>query len=119
MIDVNKTWDDRKTMDKDDIDKLAHAGADMPDGLSTADQLLFLKLRYLYTLHRAGAIGAERGKIDKQKILEQFRADKIAEGIYHESIRICNGLSPVMSEANKSDCERCKRLVAIFTGLER
>lgn len=119
MIDVHATWDDRKMTDKADIDKLACAGADMPDDLTTSDQLLFLKLKYLYALHRLDAISTEQGRVGKIKIDKQHGLDKLWEGIWKNSADICNRLSPVMSEANKSDCERCKRLVAIFTGLER
>lgn len=105
-------------MTRTDIDKLARSGADMPDELTTADQLLFLKLKYLYALFKLGMLDADRGRVEKQKILEQHRADKVAEGIFHDSVLISNKFSPILAEANKSGCDICKKLVHIFTGLD-
>ncbi len=97
----------------------SRSGAYMPDDLTSAGQLLFLKLQFLNGTYRRGEISVERAKFEKLQIIKQYEHDEqrcVAWDMYADRIK---RLGAIASEANKSDCERCKRIVAIFTGIER
>lgn len=57
------------------LETFALENAPMPDGLSSAEQLLFQKFRYLYAAAALGKISREQGKREKFYILEQFKHD--------------------------------------------
>lgn len=101
-----------------DIETLAMDGGNMPEELSTAEQLLFQKLRCLYVTHRLGRVSLEQGRREKTMILNQFKSDQLAEQIYHQHLRIYNRTGTMLSDAEKSDCERCKRFARILDGRE-
>ena len=59
----------------DQLEELAMRNAAMPDGLSTAEQLLFLKFRLLYQTAALGSITPEQGRLEKLAILDRYRLD--------------------------------------------
>lgn len=61
------------------LEELAMQNAAMPDGLSTAEQLLFLKFRLLYQTAAAGSITPEQGRREKIAILDRYRQDCFSE----------------------------------------
>lgn len=60
-------------MTADQIEDLALAGAELPDGLNAAEQLLFLHFRYLYRYARLVDMPKEQGRREKAKILKEFQ----------------------------------------------
>lgn len=63
----------------DQLEDLAMHGAAMPDGLGTAEQLLFLKFRLLYQTAALGSITPEQGRREKLVILDRYRLDTFDE----------------------------------------
>jgi len=61
------------------LEDLAMQNAAMPDGLSTAEQLLFLKFRLLYQTAALGSITPEQGRREKIAILDRYRLDSFDE----------------------------------------
>jgi len=101
------------------IERIAFDDGEMPTNLNTAEQLLFQKVRYLYAMYRLGKVSRERGNKEKIKILEQFKADSLSQRIYEQHLRIYNSTGSMLADANKSDCERCKRFAGILDGREK
>lgn len=60
------------------LEELAMKGEPMPEGCSTAEQLLFLKFRYLYASAALGVIDAEQGRREKFYILGAYEKDMAA-----------------------------------------
>lgn len=54
-------------------ERIAMDGGEMPDGLHYPDQLLFLGLRYLYQSRNRGYITTEAGRLEKKKLLDDYR----------------------------------------------
>lgn len=63
----------------DQLEELAMQNAAMPGGLSTAEQLLFLKFRLLYQTAALGSITPEQGRREKLAILDRYRLDVFDE----------------------------------------
>lgn len=99
-----------------DIEAMAKSGKGMPDGLDSAEQLLFLKFRHLYAEFRLGQINREQGRREKAQILTQFGLDALTCQVMAKHIQIYNTACALLAEANKSDCERCRRLAAVLDG---
>lgn len=62
-------------MKTEDINKLAFAGAKLPDGLNLAERCLFLLLKDLYRSFKDGDITKAEGDRLKKKAMTQFAAD--------------------------------------------
>lgn len=60
-------------MKPDEIEDLALAGAELPDGLNAAEQLLFLQFRYLYRYARLVGMPKEQGRKEKSRLLREFQ----------------------------------------------
>lgn len=106
-------------MTVDELNRIAFSGADMPVGLNTAEQLLYLKLLYLYKLRSLGSIDTAKGKIMKAKFVKQFEGDLFNEQCFEETAGMRNRLSHHLIEVRKSGCPMCKRAVDIFDGTYR
>lgn len=66
-------------MDRQNLDRLAYAGVELPACLGYADALYFLMLRALYAQAKRTDMTAEQGRREKAKIEEAvrtFRADE-------------------------------------------
>lgn len=100
----------------DDIERAAIQGNEMPGELNTAEQLFYQKLRYLYAMFRTGKLDRRQGHLEKLRIIEQYKADLLAYRILESHRRIYNATSQLLSEANKSDCERCKKIAQLLDG---
>ena len=105
-------------MTAEQIERAAMKAPEMPEGLNTAEQLLFQKFRYLYAAARSGQINRDQGHQEKMRILSAFNTDMLREKIWNQHIEIAHRYEGLLAEAMKSDCERCKRLVRIFDGKE-
>ena len=60
-------------------EKIAMAGGEMPEGLSSADQQMFLELRLLYDSHKRGIVDRETARREKIKLLDRYRGNVIAD----------------------------------------
>lgn len=60
-------------------ERIAMAGGEMPDGLSSADQQMFLELRLLYDSHKRGIVDREAAKREKIKLLDKYRANVLVD----------------------------------------
>lgn len=56
-------------------EKIAMAGGEMPDDLTSTDQQMFLELRLLYHSYRKGIVDRETAKREKNKLLTNYRAN--------------------------------------------
>lgn len=56
-------------------ERIAMAGGEMPDELSSADQQMFLELRLLYDSHKRGIIDRETARKEKAKLLSNYHAN--------------------------------------------
>ena len=61
-------------------EKIAMSGGEMPDGLSSADQQMFLELRLLYDSYKRGIVDRETAKKEKMKLLTEYQANVIVDG---------------------------------------
>ena len=58
-----------------ELEDLAYRDAELPAGLSTQDQLLFLKFRCLYRYAKLSGMSQQQGKQEKQEILMSYITD--------------------------------------------
>ena len=72
----------------DQLEELAMRNAAMPDGLSSADQLLFLKFRLLYQTAALGNITLEQGRREKLAILDRYRLDCFDEKCWRHTRKL-------------------------------
>lgn len=56
-------------------ERIAMAGGEMPDGLGSTDQGMFLALRCLYHSYKTGIINRETATKEKNKLLTEYQAD--------------------------------------------
>ena len=72
-----------------ELEKLAMKGADLPDGITPEEQLLFLQLKYLYILHRSGKLTQEQGKAEKAKLISEYnnRVNQISKDKLMQTVR--------------------------------
>lgn len=106
-------------MTPEELERLAAADSEMPEGLEMPEQLLYLTLRTLYQNFRAGAVNRDRAKREKSRILvaygdvqSQYKVTKFHNEIYK---RLQNNVC----ELYKCGCEHCRKLINIFTGIDR
>lgn len=62
-------------------EKIAMAGGEMPDGLCSADQQMFLELRLLYKSHKMGIVDREAARREKSKLLDTHKGNLIMENL--------------------------------------
>ena len=72
----------------DQLEELAMRNAAMPGGLSSADQLLFLKFRLLYQTAALGSVMPEQGRREKIAIIDRYRLDVFDERCWHHTRKL-------------------------------
>lgn len=102
-----------------DLERLAASGADMPDGLKTHEQLLFLTLRELYTNFKSGAVNRERGRREKQSIMQAYEQLKFENSLLEEHIRLRRRLEYEVGSLHLCGCETCRKVARVFDGIDR
>lgn len=70
------------------LEDLAVHNAAMPDGLSTSEQLLFLKFRLLYQTAATGSITPEQGRREKIAILDRYQQDCFSEKCWCHTLKM-------------------------------
>ena len=100
------------------LEDLAFHGGEMPQGLSSCEQALFLKFRLLYTQARAVQMPPEQGKREKQAILEAFLIDQINEVVYAECNRIMqNTKQAVEAILQDEELQQNKKVQALLVAI--
>lgn len=101
----------------EEIEKLAADNSELPDGLTSPEQLLFLKLRSLYFLFRNRGIQKDAAKLEKTNIYKQFAQDELNWKCWQASLERQRKLSFMIQEIRKCECETCKKVLRIEEGL--
>lgn len=102
-----------------DLERLAAAGADMPDGLKLPEQLLFLTLRELYKNYRSGAVNKDRAKREKSKIMAAYNGLVFEQRVIDHHLAIRERIRKEMGNIYKCGCSDCQRMARILDGIER
>lgn len=98
--------------------KVKH-GDDMPDGLTQSEQLYYLSMVQLYKLFYSHVYDRSQAKSIKQDIISAYRKNAFEESLIKHHADIRNKYSYVMTEAEKTGCPICQKLVRIFDGREK
>lgn len=101
------------------LERMAMNGSDVPKGLTHSQQLFYLSMVQLYALYHNHTYTKEQAKNAKQEILSAYRKNAFDEKLIQYHADICNRYSHVLTEAEKSGCPICKKLVRIFDGREK
>lgn len=99
-----------------EIEKIAMHSDDMPDSLNSAEQLLFLSLRFLYESYNRKMIAREQAKKEKQSILSRFQELQRWVDIYQNTCQRRVKLSGLSKEVESGDCNRCKEIMRVLDG---
>lgn len=102
-------------MSQEELEKLAAQGAEMPDSLNGAEQLMFLSLRQLYAIFRTGKLQKDIAKAEKMKILKEYEVNSLLLRSWEYARQKEIRLAPLISKINKSGCELCKKVVKILS----
>lgn len=105
-------------MSTTEIEKLAAQGAEMPNSLNGAEQLLFLSLRQLYALFRSGKIKKDIAKIEKTKILREYDKYSLYFRAWDEARRRETEMSKLLHKMKETECDVCKEFFRIHSGIK-
>lgn len=106
-------------MTTDELERLAAADAEMPDGLEMPEELLYLTLRTLYQNFRSGAVNRDRAKREKSRIYVAYNGLKTQYKATEEHIKIRERLSQNIGEVYQCGCANCRKILNIFIGIDR
>lgn len=106
-------------MTTEELERLAATDAEMPEGLTMPEQLLFLTLRELYSNFRSGAVNRERAKREKSRIFVAYQSLINEYKATEQHLAIKKRLSHNIGELYQCGCPNCKRLLNIFVGVDR
>ena len=98
-------------------EKDAMSGAEMPDGLSYPDQILYLGLRMLYRQYYQKIIDRETAVLEKKKMIKQYQGLKFREEMGDHWVEIIRLTECARTEYRKNPChENAMRLINIIEG---
>lgn len=106
-------------MTPEELERLAATDGDVPDNLELPEQLLFLTLRELYSNYRNGVVNKERAKREKSRILVAYQKLMSDYKITRQNKEITKRLSHHIGDLYKCGCPNCRKLINIFTGVDR
>lgn len=107
MVDTNK------------IERLAADGSDMPDDLELPEQLLYLTLRELYGNFRSGHVNRDRAKREKSRIMVAYYELRQEYDLAKQYVEVRERLKHNIGELYNCGCPNCRKLINIFTGIDR
>lgn len=102
----------------DDLERGAMKSEPMPDNLAMPEQWLYMSLRMLYREYRSGAIEKEQARQEKRKLIDEYELMMLHHRAYTQASERANRYSHILTDAEKSGCEICKKIVKIFDGRE-
>lgn len=106
-------------MTMEEIERAAASGEEAPETLEMAEMLLFLTLRELYSNYKNGAVTRERASREKQRIITSYNGIRLTLDIAEQQLKIRHRLEKNIGELYKCGCPHCKKLIDIFTGIDR
>lgn len=106
-------------MTTEELERLAASNNEMPDGLALPEQLLYLTLRTLYQNFHSGALNKERAKREKSRINVAYQNLKNEYKIVEQHLEIRKRLTHTIGEIYSCGCPNCKKLLNVFTGIDR
>jgi hypothetical protein len=86
-------------MKPDELERLAHAGGELPPMLPMEEQMFFLSMRALYAQYRAGTLPKEQAIAEKQLIFAGYTA---AKAVFDDTRRLAK-LFPETIRATELD----------------
>ena len=107
-----------RSMGLTELERLAAKGDPLPDNLAMPEQWLYLSLRMLYREYRSGAIEKEQAGQEKRKLIDEYKLMMLHHRAYTQASDRVNRYSHILTDAEKSGCEICKKIVKIFDGRE-
>lgn len=107
-------------MTTEEIERLAASEVvEMPDNLEMPEQLLLLTLATLYHNYRIGAVNRDRAKREKSRILVGYGQVQSMYKVAKQHEEIQERLKKNIGTLYKCGCENCRKLLNIFTGVDR
>ena len=98
-------------------EKDAMAGAEMPDGLSYPDQILYLGLRMLYRQYYQKIIDRETAVREKKKMIKKYQGLKFREEMGDHWVEIIRLTECARTEYRKNPChENAMKLIETIEG---
>ena len=104
-------------MTGNDIFELARTRQPLPEGAGLSAQALYATARNIYRAYSQKLITADQAKREKAQALSRYRSWELGEAIAHSYHRRTVALDEPFTLAVKGDCENCKRMFGIMTGL--
>ena len=105
-------------MSQEELEKLAAQGAEMPNCLNGAEQLLFLSLRQLYALYRTGKIPKDLAKAEKGKIYQEYAQYELNYKCWKQGLDKERKLSALHQKIKECDCEICREYIMTLEALK-
>ena len=106
-------------MTPEQLERLAASGEELPEGLELPEQLYYLTLRELYSNYHNGIVNKDRAKREKSRINVAYRNLTAEYEITRQHKAINNRLSKHIGELYQCGCPNCRKLINIFTGINR
>lgn len=107
----------------DEIEDLAFNEAEMPKGLPTQDQILFLKFRHLYRFAKLSGMPQEQGKREKREILMNYTVDCLNAEIYARAVQLWKDTESARCEVCRDEAlmqnPKVRALVSAIDGINR
>lgn len=122
MIEKEETQYKKSTLDEAalrDLERMASDG-EYPDSFTgLSDRLYYMSMMNLYELYRKGVYDRNRAKQIKSDLLKEYRQNAFGEDLLRHHTYIRNRYSHILTEAEKSGCLICKKLVRVFDGRDQ
>lgn len=99
--------------------RAAQPGAQLPQGLTLGEQMLFYTLEGLYHNFRSGAINREQGAREKRRILDAYRQVQFQEELWEDTQKRRRRISREIGSLYMCACPHCRKLASIMDGIER
>ncbi|MBR2176315.1 MAG: hypothetical protein IJ861_05135 [Clostridia bacterium] len=100
------------------LERMAKNGDAPPQNLTFSGKLYYLSMVQLYSLFYNHIYTREQAKEIKAGLIEDYKNNLFKEKLLDYHAGINNRCSHILTEAEKSGCPICKKLVRIFDGRE-
>ena len=104
-------------MTGNDIFELARTRQPLPKDARLSAQALYTTARNIYKAFSMKIITADQAKREKAQAFRDYDAWERGEAIAHDYFRRTVALDQVYTNAVKGECENCKKMFGIMTGL--
>ena len=84
--------------------------------LKIGESCYLISLLNLLNLFHNGSLTREELRREQMELKKQLENYYVIEDVHNRAVMIRNKYSPILTEAEKSGCEVCRKLVAIFDG---